>query len=183
MLDTLHVETVEVRLPRDLSGCDGLILPGGESTAISMLLESSGLRAPLGDALNAGLPVFGTCAGMILLSSHISDGRKDQWSYRALDISVRRNGFGRQVRSFEGDIDVVGLDRPVRAVFIRAPVIDKVGSDVEILGSVEYRFADGATTVVPAVVRSGNVVASSFHPELTDDPRLHELFLKLVAER
>ncbi len=169
-LNRCGVEAFEVRDAAQLADCDALVLPGGESTTMSMLLDRSDLRAPLAARLSDGLPVFGTCAGMILLAETIADGRPDQMPLRAIDIDVRRNGYGRQLDSFEADIDVAGLDDgPFRAVFIRAPVVTRVGPDVNILAEVE---GDAV------MCSSGNVVVASFHPELTDDDRLHRLFLQ-----
>ena len=173
VLRQIGVDAVAVRLPQDLEGLAGLILPGGESTTMSMLLESSGLFEPLAERLAGGMPVFGTCAGMILLGSEILDGRDDQRCFDAIDIAVRRNAFGRQVDSFESDLAVDGLDGdPVHAVFIRAPVVEAVGDDVEVLARINGR---------PVLCRQGKVLVAAFHPELGDDPRLHELFLDEVV--
>jgi 5'-phosphate synthase pdxT subunit len=161
---------VEVRVPEDLPGIEGIILPGGESTTMSKLLDLSGLFEPLRERLAGGLPAFGTCAGLILLSSRILDGRADQRSFGILDVDVRRNAFGRQVDSFETDLAVAGLaGGSVPAVFIRAPVIERVGAGVEVLASVDDR---------PVLCRQGAVMAAAFHPELSDDLRLHQLFLE-----
>jgi pyridoxal 5'-phosphate synthase pdxT subunit len=166
-------ESFDVRTPEQLESVDGLILPGGESTTMSFLLDSSGLREPLRRRLDEGMPAFGTCAGMIVLAREVLDGRPDQVSLGAVDIVVRRNAFGRQRESFEADLEVVGLTgRPFHAVFIRAPVVDSVGSGVEVLGAVDGR---------PVLCRSGRVLVSSFHPELSDDRRLHQLFLEELA--
>jgi 5'-phosphate synthase pdxT subunit len=173
MLARLGVPAVAVRTPADLDGLDAVVLPGGESTTMSMLLESSGLFDPLAERLRAGLPAFGTCAGMILLGHRILDGRADQRCFDAIDIGVRRNAFGRQVDSFEADLSVVGLDGPpVHAVFIRAPVVETVGDDVDVLATVGDR---------PVLCRRGPVLVAAFHPELGDDTRLHELFLEEVV--
>ena len=171
-LESLGVEVRFVRRAEQLVGLSGLVLPGGESTTMSNLLVSSGLDAGLRRYIGDGFPVFGTCAGMILLASSILDGRPDQISLGALDITVRRNGYGRQVDSFETDLDVTSLDSPFHAVFIRAPVIESHGPDVEVLASVDDH---------PVLVRSGRVLAASFHPELTDDSRIHEVFLQLTS--
>ncbi len=174
VLDALGVEVVEVRTPAELAALDALILPGGESTTMSKLLDSSGVREPLGDLLADGLPVFGTCAGMILLARDVVDGRPDQRSFGAIDIAVRRNAYGRQRDSFEVPLDVSGLavdglgGGPFPGVFIRAPRIETVGERVEVLA----RHDD-----VPVLVRQGAVVVASFHPELSGDLRLHEWFL------
>ena len=170
-LQRLGVSTAEVRVAADLEQCDALVLPGGESTTMSQLLETSQLFDPLAKRIAAGMPVFGTCAGMILLSKGIADGRSDQRSFAALDIDVQRNGFGRQRDSFETEIDVLGLDRAFHAVFIRAPRISRTGSEIETLAS------HGGE---PVLVRSKTVMAASFHPELADDDRVHQLFLTMV---
>jgi 5'-phosphate synthase pdxT subunit len=173
-LRSLGVEPVAVRLPGDLDRVEALVLPGGESTAISLLLQSSGLAQPLGQRLDAGLPAFGTCAGMILLSREIRDGRADQLRFAAIDTAVRRNAFGRQVQSFETDLEVEGLEDTFHAVFIRAPAVEQTGAGVEVLARV--KAADGSQ---PAVLcRQGPVMVCSFHPELAGDSRLHELFLE-----
>lgn len=165
-------DAVEVRLPSELDGVDALILPGGESTTMSLLLGTSGLLAPLTERLEGGMPAFGTCAGMILLASGVEDGRPDQNCLGAIDITVRRNAFGRQVDSFETDLDVAGLDEPFHAVFIRAPVVERVGPDVEVLA--EVTGSDGAAR--PVLCRQGRILVSAFHPELSGDLRLHEQF-------
>lgn len=170
-LQRLGVSTAEVRVAADLEQCDALVLPGGESTTMSQLLETSQLFDPLAKRIAAGMLVFGTCAGMILLSKCIADGRSDQRSFAALDIDVQRNGFGRQRDSFETEIDVLGLDRAFHAVFIRAPRISRIGSEIETLAS------HGGE---PVLVRSKTVMAASFHPELVDDDRVHQLFLTMV---
>ena len=168
----LGAHAVEVRTPEDLAGVDGLILPGGESTTMSLLLESSGLFEPVAERLADGMPAFGTCAGMILLASDVLDGRPDQRFFGAIDLTVRRNAFGRQVDSFETALDVGALDRPGEpfdAVFIRAPFVERAGDDVEVLAAVDGH---------PVLCRSGAILVSAFHPELSDDLRIHELFLK-----
>ena len=170
-LQRLGVSTAEVRVAVDLGQCDALVLPGGESTTMSQLLETSQLFDPLAKRIAAGMPIFGTCAGMILLSKGIADGRSDQRSFATLDIDVQRNGFGRQRDSFETEIDVLGLDRAFHAVFIRAPRISRIGSEIETLAS------HGGE---PVLVRSKTVMAASFHPELADDDRVHRLFLNMV---
>jgi 5'-phosphate synthase pdxT subunit len=175
MLALLGWQGVAVKEPGQLEGIDGLVLPGGESTSQCLLLEASDLRVPIGAEIYAGLPVLGTCAGLIMLARTVVGGRSDQWSFGALDVAVMRNGFGRQVRSFEADLDVHGLSEPMRAVFIRAPAIAEVGEKVTTLASIGYRFVDGSTRDVPAVVAQGSIVATSFHPEVSQDPRLHEL--------
>jgi 5'-phosphate synthase pdxT subunit len=173
-LTELGVAPVEVRTPADLTGVDALVLPGGESTTMSLLLESSGLLAPLQDRLSDGMPAFGTCAGMILLAADVVDGRPDQVRLGSIDIGVRRNAFGRQVDSFETDLAVDGLDSRLHAVFIRAPLVEWVGSGVEVLARVTG--TDG--TSWPVVCRQGPVLVAAFHPELSGDVRLHRLFLE-----
>jgi len=171
VLADLGAAVSEVRVPSDLDRLDGLVMPGGESTTMSKLLVSSGLFDVLDDRIRGGLPVFGTCAGMILLASEVLDGREDQRSFAAIDITVRRNAYGRQVDSFEADLRVTGLDAPFHAVFIRAPLMTRLGEQVEVLAS-----HDG----VPVLARSGTVTVASFHPELAGDGRLHEQFLSRI---
>jgi len=168
-LRQLGVHTAQVRTPLDLDGVHALVMPGGESTTMSRLLDTSHLFDPLQQRLNEGLPVFGTCAGMILLATNVLDGRADQRSFGMIDIDVRRNGYGRQVDSFETDITVTGLDAVFHAVFIRAPKVETTGTDVEVLA-----IHDG----VPVLARQGHVMVASFHPEITPDTRLHEMFLQ-----
>jgi 5'-phosphate synthase pdxT subunit len=170
-LEASGARTRLVRLPADLDGLDGLVIPGGESTTMSMLMERMRLLAAVERAVRDGLPVLGTCAGMILLSDRIIDGRPDQVALGALDIGVRRNGYGRQVDSFEADLQVRGLDGgPFPGVFIRAPLVEDVGG-AEVLAEHEGR---------PVAVRQGRVMALAFHPELSGDLRLHREFLRLV---
>lgn len=171
VLTGLGAVPLEVRTPGDLDAVDAMVVPGGESTTMSMLLDSSGLRPSLAERLADGLPVLGTCAGMILLAVRVTDGRDDQRSFGAIDIDVRRNGYGRQVDSFEDQLSVTGLDGPFHGVFIRAPVVERVGSDVEVLATV-----DG----VPVLCREDAVLVSSFHPEMSGDGRIHERFLDLA---
>jgi 5'-phosphate synthase pdxT subunit len=174
VLEALDVDVVEVRAPEHLSSVDALFLPGGESTTMSKLLDSSGLFDPLHALVHEGVPTFGTCAGMILLAREVADGRPDQHGFDVLDIRVRRNGYGRQVASFEADVDVESLPGgPFHGVFIRAPFVERVGEGVDVLADHEG---------VPVVVRSGRVWASSFHPELSGDLRLHERFLQEVGQ-
>lgn len=171
-LSALGAEATAVRTPLDLARVDALVIPGGESTTISYLLDTSHLREPLAERLAGGMPAFGTCAGMILLATDVLDGRDDQRSFGAIDIAVRRNAFGRQRDSFEVDLMVEGLEGgPLHAVFIRAPVVDHLGEHVEVLASVE----EG-----PVLCRSGAIMVCSFHPELGDDRRLHATFLEGV---
>ena len=171
-LTSIGVQSIEVRTPEQLSSVDALLMPGGESSTMSQLLESSGLFDPIAARIADGMPVFGTCAGMILLASEILDGRSDQRSFSAIDISVRRNAFGRQVDSFEATINSSVGD--FHGVFIRAPRIERVGENIEVLGSINDE---------PVLVRQGNVLAASFHPELSNDARLHEYFVSITANR
>jgi len=171
-LAELGAEPVEVRRPHHLSGVDALVLPGGESTTMSKLLETSELFEPLAERLREGMPAFGTCAGMILLATDVLDGRSDQRSFGAVDLAVRRNAFGRQVDSFEAEIDVEGLSGgPYPAVFIRAPYVERAGEGVEVLARVDGH---------PVLCRQGPVIVAAFHPELSGDLRLHDLFLREV---
>ncbi len=174
VLTDVGVAPIEVRTPEHLSDVDALVMPGGESTTMSMLLDIAELRQPLAERLAEGLPVFGTCAGMILLASSVADGRSDQESLAAIDMDVRRNGYGRQIDSFEADVNVgggglLGWDTPFRGVFIRAPVVERVGDGIEVLASVDDN---------PVLCRQDHVMVASFHPELTADRRIHELFVE-----
>jgi 5'-phosphate synthase pdxT subunit len=174
-IEQLGAEAVAVKGTGDVAGLDALVLPGGESTAISLLLASCGLDREITAMVADGLPMLGTCAGMILLASEILDGRPDQRGFGAIDLAVRRNGFGRQVKSFETDLDVKGLDSPMHAVFIRAPLVERVGTGTEVLAEVELPGTGGERR--PVVCRQGNVIVSSFHPELSGDSRLHAALL------
>ncbi|MDH3755076.1 MAG: pyridoxal 5'-phosphate synthase glutaminase subunit PdxT [Acidimicrobiia bacterium] len=170
MLAAVGAAAIEVKTPERLADVDRLVMPGGESTTMSKLLVSNDLVEPVQRRLAAGMPVLGTCAGMILLASEVLDGRSDQIDFGAIDISVRRNGFGRQLESFEADLTVDALGPPpVRGVFIRAPRVERVGAGVEVIA----RLADDEVVAC----RQENVVVTSFHPELTDDTRLHEWFV------
>lgn len=172
VLARLGVPSVEVRLPEHLEGLDGLIIPGGESTTIGLLAQKWGLLEPLRAFARSGRPIWGTCAGMILLAKEIVDGVPGQPALELMDITVRRNAFGRQVDSFEADLEIPALgDPPFHAVFIRAPVIERVGDEVDVLASLE----DGTAVAV----RQGNLLATAFHPELTADVRFHRYFLQL----
>jgi 5'-phosphate synthase pdxT subunit len=171
-----------VRRPAELDQVSGLVLPGGESTTLSKLLVAFDLLDPLRERLAAGLPAFGSCAGMILLAREAVDARPDQHQLGALDIVVRRNAFGRQVQSFETDLSVTGIGGgPVRAVFIRAPWVESVGRGVDVLARVPSSVGGAASGKVVAV-RQGPVMATAFHPEQTGDARLHDLFLRRVRE-
>lgn len=168
-LSRVGARVAEVRTPGQLAAVDALVMPGGESSTMSNLLVSSGLFEPIAERISGGMAVFGTCAGMILLASEVLDGRDDQRNFGAIDISVRRNAFGRQVDSFETDIPTgVGT---FHGVFIRAPRIERVGDSVEVLGSLQGE---------PVLVRNSTVMAASFHPELAGDDRLHDYFVSTV---
>ena len=176
-LTACGARAVPVRRPSELDAVDGLVIPGGESTTISRLLETFELLQPLRGRIASGMPAYGSCAGMILLASEVLDGRPDQQQLGGLDVVVRRNAFGRQVDSFETDLRVDGVaGDPVRAVFIRAPWVEQAGPGVEVLGRVVGGSADGKIVAV----RQGRLVATSFHPELAGDTRVHALFVDLV---
>lgn len=170
-LDESGATPVPVKSPDDLASVDALVIPGGESTTIGKLLERFGLLQPVAERARSGMPLFGTCAGMILMAKEITGPQQAPHRLNLMDLTVRRNAYGRQVDSFEADLDVEGLDAPLRAAFIRAPVIERVGDGVEVLARWEDR---------PVLVRQGHLLAASFHPEITGDPRLHELFVALV---
>lgn len=171
-LTALGAEAFAVRRPSELDRCDGLVLPGGESTTMAKLARTFELLDPLRERIAGGMPTFGTCAGMILLADRIEGGTADQETIGGLDVTVRRNAFGRQVDSFEGDLDFAGLADPVHAVFIRAPWVEQTGPDVEVLA-----VAQGH----PVAVRQGHLLATSFHPEVDGDGRVHRVFLDMVA--
>jgi 5'-phosphate synthase pdxT subunit len=172
-------DAVAVRRPEELAAVDGLVVPGGESTTIGKLAARVGLLAPLRDAVRAGLPAYGSCAGMILLADRLLDAPPDQETIGGLDVTVRRNAFGRQADSFESEIALDGVgDGPLHAVFIRAPWVEQAGEGVEVLGRVVGGRADGRIVAV----RQGNLVATSFHPELTGDRRVHALFVDIVRD-
>jgi 5'-phosphate synthase pdxT subunit len=174
--------TVHVRRVEDLDGLDGLVLPGGESTTISRLLQVFDLLEPLRERIADGLPVYGSCAGMILLAGEVLDGRPDQQGLGGLDVVVRRNAFGRQVDSFEADVAFAGVG-DVHAVFIRAPWVESAGDRVEVLAAVPGSPSSGDPAAGRVVaVRQGPVLATSFHPELTGDDRVHGLFVDMVKE-
>ena len=172
MLSRMGVEVLEVRAPGQLDDLDGLVMPGGESTTIAHLLTTSGVRGALEERLRDGFGVFGTCAGLIMLATDVLDGRADQWSFKALPLSVRRNGYGRQIASFETPVHVNELGA-VPGVFIRAPKIETWSDDIDVLASHDH--GDGAH---PVLVRLGPIWGCSFHPELTDDERIHRLFVE-----
>jgi pyridoxal 5'-phosphate synthase pdxT subunit len=172
LLAQAGAEPVEVRLPQDLEGLDGLIIPGGESTSIGKVARRWGMIEPLRRFAQSGKPVWGTCAGMILMAKEVTDRGVDQPGLAVMDVSVRRNAFGRQVDSFEVDLSIPALGRPCHAVFIRAPLIERVGEGVEVLAALENG------TVVAA--RQGNLLVTSFHPELTPDDSFHRYFLEMA---
>lgn len=165
-LQKIGAKTCEVRTPEELEKVDRLIIPGGESTTVGMLMQRFGLGQAIQDRAAAGMPVWGTCMGMIMMAARIED--RQQYSLGLLDITVRRNAFGAQVHSFEDEVDVKGLDHPLTAVFIRAPIVVELGQGVEEISSYQGKIV---------AVRNGNLMGTSFHPELTDDTSLHQLFL------
>jgi 5'-phosphate synthase pdxT subunit len=176
-------EAIAVRRPEELAKVHGLVLPGGESTTMSRLLETFELLDPLRARLADGMPAYGSCAGMILLAKELRDGRPDQQQLGALDVVVRRNAFGRQVDSFEADLDITDVPGgPVHAVFIRAPWVESAADHVEVLASVPDSADAGAATGKIVAVRQGRVLATAFHPELTGDGRVHELFVRTVRD-
>jgi 5'-phosphate synthase pdxT subunit len=178
-LTAAGAEARPVRRPEELAEVDGLVIPGGESTTMATLAVRFGMLEPLRAAVRSGLPAYGSCAGMIMLADAVLDGTADQGTIGGLDVTVRRNAFGRQVDSFESAVRLTGVPGPpVHAVFIRAPWVEQAGPDVEVLGRVEGGPADGKIVAV----RQGRLMATSFHPELTGDLRVHALFVELVRE-
>jgi 5'-phosphate synthase pdxT subunit len=179
LLEAAGAHAVPVRHPADIAQVCGIVLPGGESTTISKLAVIDGLMEPMRDAAASGLPMYGSCAGMILLADRILDGRPDQETIGGIDMTVRRNAFGRQVDSFEGGIDLEGIDGgPFPGVFIRAPWVEEIGSRVEVIGRVGAGVAAGRIVAV----RDRNLIATSFHPELTGDTRVHQYFVEMVRQ-
>ena len=172
LLTSLGVESIEVRNAEQLASCDGLIIPGGESTTISKLIDIFGLRDDLLAYIAQGKPVYGTCAGMIMLATEVLDEASGQQSLKAMDISVRRNAFGSQLDSFEASVEFEGS--PVEVAFIRAPIVEHVGENVQVLS----KLSTGAIVAV----REGNLLATSFHPELTGDSAVHEYFLGMISK-
>ncbi len=166
-------EGVPVRTAADLDTVDGIVIPGGESTTIGKLLERFGLLEPLRERAQTGMPLYGTCAGLILMAREIAGPQDAPHRLSVMDVVVRRNGYGRQLDSFEADLDVAGLDEPYRAVFIRAPLVESCDAGVEVLAELEGR---------PVLVRQGNLLASTFHPEMTGDGRVHAMFVAMVGE-
>lgn len=177
MLGQAGADAVPVRRPGELASVDAMVVPGGESTTMAKLATIFDLFAPLRERIASGMPVLGTCAGMIMLADRIEDGVVGQQTLGGLDVVVRRNAFGRQVDSFEEDLDFDGFERPLHAVFIRAPWVEKVGTGVEVLATV----ASGPAVGRIVAVRQGAVMATSFHPEITDDNRVHRYFVDVVS--
>ena len=171
-LKRLGVEAIEVRTLENFEASQALIIPGGESTTMSFLLESSGIFEALQERSNNGMPILGTCAGMILLSSKITDGRNDQKPLKLIDIEVRRNGYGRQIDSFESDLMIKGFENFFKGVFIRAPLVESVGENVDVLAELNGQ---------PIMCRQESTIVTSFHPELADDDRIHAEFLEMVS--
>jgi pyridoxal 5'-phosphate synthase pdxT subunit len=182
-LERCGARAVAVRRPAELDAVDALVLPGGESTTIDKLARAFDLAEPVRKRIADGMPAYGSCAGMILLADRLADAAPGQQTFGGLDVLVRRNAFGRQVHSFEEDLDVPGVDGgPVRAVFIRAPWVEQAGTDVEVMARVDPSRDDAAAGKA-VVVRQGALLATSFHPEMTGDLRLHRLFVDLVRGR
>jgi 5'-phosphate synthase pdxT subunit len=171
-LDNAGATPVAIKRPEELDAVDGLVLPGGESTTIGKLLHRFDLLEPVKERVGEGMPVYGTCAGLILMARNVVGKEHAPYRIGALDVDVRRNAYGRQVESFEADLQIAQLQTPFRAVFIRAPVIERIGDDVEVIAVYDD---------VPVLVRQNRLLGSSFHPEMTGDARIHELFVKMVA--
>lgn len=178
VLTDLGVTAIAVRRESELERCDGFVIPGGESTTMYKLARAFELFEPLQDRIKQGMPTFGTCAGMIMLADRVVDGTVDQETLGGLDITVRRNAFGRQVDSFEGDLGFDGFDSPVHAVFIRAPWVEQTGPGIETLASIPSGEAAGRIVAV----REGHLMATSFHPEVGGDDRVHRYFVELVKQ-
>ena len=179
LLEAAGAEAIQIRHASDLSKVSGIVLPGGESTTISKLAVIDGLMEPLREAARSGLPMYGSCAGMILLADRILDGRPDQETIGGIDMIVRRNAFGRQVDSFEGGIDLAGIEgEPFPGIFIRAPWVEEIGPGVQVLGRVSSGDAEGRIVAV----RDRSLIATSFHPELTGDTRVHQYFVEMVRQ-
>jgi pyridoxal 5'-phosphate synthase pdxT subunit len=182
VLAALGVEPIAVRRPRELAACHGLVIPGGESTTMAKLARIFDLFDPLRARIADGLPAFGTCAGMIMLADRIEDGVAGQETLGGLDVTVRRNAFGRQVDSFEGEVEFAGLTEPVHAVFVRAPWIESVGDGVDVLARIGDDADAGRAAGKIVAVRQGPLMATSFHPEVGGDSRIHRVFVDLVHE-
>jgi len=181
-LDALGVDAIGVRRPEELERCQGLVIPGGESTTMFKLARAFELFEPLQKRLEEGMPTFGTCAGMIMLADRIEDGTADQETLGGLDITVRRNAFGRQVDSFETDLDFAGIETPVHAVFIRAPWVEDAGAEVEVLARINGDRGNPEADGRIVAVRQGQVMATSFHPEVGGDLSIHRSFVDLVRQ-
>ncbi len=177
MLSDCGVAARAVRRPADLDAVDALVIPGGESTTIVRLARIFELLEPVRERLSDGMPALGTCAGMIMLADRLVGGDEAQGTFGGIDVTVRRNAFGRQVDSFETEVDFAGFDTPLHAVFIRAPWVEEVGEDVEVLA----RVADGSGPGRIVAVRQGRMMATSFHPEISGDARVHRFFVELVT--
>jgi 5'-phosphate synthase pdxT subunit len=176
-LDASGVTARPIRRPEELDQVDGLVIPGGESTTMSKLADVFGLRDPIRERIGDGMPVYGSCAGMIMLATEVLDGRPDQRGFDGIEMTVRRNAFGRQVDSFEAPVEITGVSGPpFHAVFIRAPWVERVADGVEVLG----RVTEGPAAGRVVAVRQGNLLATAFHPELTGDLRVHRYFVDLV---
>ncbi len=182
VLEALGVRTLKVRRPEELAACDALILPGGESSTMHKLARTFELFDPLVDAIGSGLPTLGTCAGMILLADRLEDGIVGQETIGGLDVTVRRNAFGRQVESFEGWVDFAELDEPVHGAFIRAPWVETVGDGVEVLATVPHVSAAGDAAGRIVAVRQDHLMATSFHPEVGHDDRIHRFFVDRIVK-
>jgi len=179
LLEEAGAHAIPIRHASDVASVSGIVLPGGESTTISKLAVIDGLMDPLRVAASSGMPMYGSCAGMILLADRILDGRPDQETIGGIDMTVRRNAFGRQVDSFEGGIDLEGIDGgPFPGVFIRAPWVEEIGPQVEVIG----RVGSGSAAGRIVAVRDRNLIATSFHPELTGDTRVHQYFVEMVRQ-
>ena len=172
-LDACGANSIEVRTVEHLNSCDGLIIPGGESTVIQKIAESVGLVVPIKNKITEGFPTFGTCAGLIMLADEILDGLPGQVGFGGIDISIRRNAFGNQLESFESDLEFVGIPGGIHAAFIRAPVIERVGEGVEVLS----RLPGGKIVAVKA----GSIMGTAFHPELTGELRVHKQFIEIIS--
>jgi len=193
VLGSLGAQVRTIRRPSELVGIQGLVIPGGESTTMDKLVRAFDLAGPLRALIAGGLPAYGSCAGMIMLADRIADARPDQQTLGGLDMTVRRNAFGRQVDSFEEDITFAGLDGPLHAVFIRAPWVEETGEGLEVLARVkdaeprshraEHGMSEGPAAGRIVAVRQGALLATSFHPEVTGDTRVHEMFVEIVRER
>lgn len=177
-LEAVGAHAVPVRRQRELDAVDALVIPGGESTTIDKLLRAFDLFGPLQERLRGGMPAYGSCAGMILLADRVLGGIEGQQTLGGIDVTVRRNAFGRQVESFETDLDIAGIDGPVHGVFIRAPWVEEVGAAATVLARVESGPAAGRIVAV----RQGPLLVTSFHPEVTGDTRVHQLFVEIVRD-